>query len=86
MEVKNISHGRMKQLDYARGKGVDVFLWYSSSGYWNDIEQGPINRMDNSVIRKREMRWLQSLGGRVNCQDFFGGDTGPCACMKRFWS
>lgn len=72
---KNIGHGRMKQLvDYARGKGVDVFLWYSSSGYWNDIEQGPINRMDNSIIRKQEMRWLQSLGVKGIKVDFFGGD------------
>ena len=25
-------------IKYARSKGVEVFLWYSSSGYWNDIE------------------------------------------------
>mgnify|MGYP006964173012 FL=1 len=27
-------------IKYAQGKGVDIFLWYSSSGYRNDIEQG----------------------------------------------
>jgi len=71
----NIGHDRMKQLvDYARGKGVGVFLWYSSSGYWNDIEQGPVNRMDNAIVRKREMRWMQSLGVKGIKVDFFGGD------------
>ena len=49
----NIGRERMKSLiDYARGKGVELFLWYSSSGYWNDIEQGPINHMDNAIIRQ----------------------------------
>ncbi len=71
----NIGRDRMKQLvDYARGKGVELFLWYSSSGYWNDIEQGPVNHMDNAIIRKREMRWLQSLGVKGIKVDFFGGD------------
>lgn len=70
-----IGHQRMKSLvEYARGKGVELFLWYSSSGYWNDIEQGPVNRMDNAIIRKREMKWLQSLGVKGIKVDFFGGD------------
>ncbi|MBP5765056.1 MAG: glycoside hydrolase family 97 catalytic domain-containing protein [Bacteroidales bacterium] len=59
---------------YAHQKGVDVFLWYSSSGYWNDIVQGPINCMDNSIIRKREMRWMQQQGVKGIKVDFFGGD------------
>ncbi len=63
-----------KLIEYAHSKGVDVFLWYSSSGYWNDIEQGPINRMANSVIRKREMKWLESVGVKGIKVDFFGGD------------
>lgn len=71
----NIGRERMARLvEYARGKGVDLFLWYSSSGYWNDIEQGPVNRMDNSIVRKQEMRWLQSLGVKGIKVDFFGGD------------
>ena len=70
-----IGHQRMKSLvEYARNKGVELFLWYSSSGYWNDIEQGPVNRMDNAIIRKREMKWLQSLGVKGIKVDFFGGD------------
>ena len=72
---KNIGHDRMAQLiRYARSKGVEVFLWYSSSGYWNDIEQSPVNRMDNAIIRKQEMRWMQKLGVKGIKVDFFGGD------------
>lgn len=71
----NIGRDRMEQfVKYARSKGVEVFLWYSSSGYWNDIEQSPVNRMDNSIARKQEMRWLQSLGVKGIKVDFFGGD------------
>ena len=71
----NIGRDRMPQLiEYANSKGVDVFLWYSSSGYWNDIVQGPINMMDNAIIRKREMDWLQSQGVKGIKVDFFGGD------------
>lgn len=71
----NIGRDRMEQfIKYARSKGVEVFLWYSSSGYWNDIEQSPVNGMDNSIARKQEMRWLQSQGVKGIKVDFFGGD------------
>ena len=71
----NIGHKGMEELiRYAHGKNVDVFLWYSSSGYWNDIVQGPVNLMDNAIVRKREMRWLQSQGVKGIKVDFFGGD------------
>ena len=72
---KMTGYDRMEKLvKYAHSKGVDVFLWYSSSGYWNDIEQSPINKMDNSIIRKKEMRWMQRLGVKGIKVDFFGGD------------
>lgn len=61
-------------IQYAHSKGVDVFLWYSSSGYWNDIVQGPINCMDNSIRRKQEMRWMKEMGVKGIKVDFFGGD------------
>ena len=71
----NIGHERMEDLvKYAHSKNVDVFLWYSSSGYWNDIVQGPINKMDNSIVRKREMKWMQKLGVKGIKVDFFAGD------------
>lgn len=72
---KNIGYDRMAQLvKYARSKGVEVFLWYSSSGYWNDIVQTPVNKMDNSIVRKREMEWMRNLGVKGIKVDFFGGD------------
>ena len=71
----NIGHERMEQLvDYAHTKNIDVFLWYSSSGYWNDIVQGPTNRMDNPIVRKQEMKWLKKIGVKGIKVDFFGGD------------
>ena len=71
----NIGRDRMAELvKYAHSKNVDVFLWYSSSGYWNDIEQGPVHHMDNPIIRKREMKWMESLGVKGIKIDFFGGD------------
>lgn len=70
-----IGRDKIKELiQYAHSKNVDIFLWYSSSGYWNDIEQGPINRMDNSILRKQEMRWMKKLGVKGIKVDFFGGD------------
>ena len=72
---RTIGREKMKSLaDYAHRKGVDIFLWYSSSGYWNDIVQSPVNCMDNPIVRKREMRWLESLGVKGIKVDFFGGD------------
>ena len=57
---KNIGYERMEKLiDYAKSKDVGVFLWYNSGGYWNDIEQTPNGRMDNSIARKKEMEWMR---------------------------
>ena len=66
--------GIEKLVKYARGKNVELFLWYSSSGYWNDIEQGPTNLMDNPITRKEYMRWMHSIGIKGIKVDFFGGD------------
>ena len=72
---RNIGYDRMEELvKYAHSKGVDVFLWYSSSGYWNDISQCPLNKMDSPVERKKEMEWLRSIGVKGIKVDFFGGD------------
>ena len=71
----NIGHERMEQLiRYARSKKVDMFLWYSSSGYWNVMAKRPTNLIDNPIARKREMKWLQSQGVKGIKVDFFGGD------------
>lgn len=71
----NIGREGMKRLgEYAAAKGVTLFVWYSSSGYWNDIVQSPTDIMDNAILRKKEMKWLNSIGAKGIKVDFFGGD------------
>lgn len=60
--------------DYGRTKGVSLYLWYNSNGYWNDAPQGPRSLMSDPAKRKAEMRWMQKTGIRGIKVDFFGGD------------
>lgn len=72
---KQIGQDRMPSLfKYAQSKGVNVFLWYNSNGQWNDAPQGAKYRMNNSIARKKEMKWLKSQGVKGIKVDFFGGD------------
>lgn len=72
---KNIGYERMPELlGYAKDRGIRPILWYSSSGYWNDIVQGPTNKMDRPIVRKKEMKWLRDNGVECIKVDFFGGD------------
>ncbi|MEO8886568.1 MAG: glycoside hydrolase family 97 catalytic domain-containing protein [Mucilaginibacter sp.] len=72
---KNIGKERMTQLvKYAASKKVGVFLWYNSNGQYNDAPQGPRNKMNTSVERKKEMKWLHDIGVYGIKVDFFGGD------------
>lgn len=66
--------GVEKLVKYARSKGVDIALWYSSSGWWNDIVQSPINVMSRSIERKKAMKWMRDIGVKCIKVDFFGGD------------
>ena len=59
---------------YGAGKGVGLYLWYNSNGYWNDAPQGPRGIMDNSINRRKEMAWMKSIGVKGIKVDFFGGD------------
>lgn len=59
---------------YAASRGVGISLWYNSNGYWSDAPQGPKNRMNTAVARKKEMAWLQKIGVKGIKVDFFGGD------------
>ncbi|WP_207535956.1 glycoside hydrolase family 97 protein [Desertivirga arenae] len=70
-----VGYNRMPELfNYAKSKGVGIFLWYNSNGYWNDAPQGAKNRMNSASARKNEMKWLKSLGVKGLKVDFFGGD------------
>lgn len=59
---------------YGKSRGVDLYLWYNSNGYWNDAPQGPRGVMSDIVARRREMKWMNETGIRGIKVDFFGGD------------
>lgn len=72
---KQIGYDKMTDLfAYAKSKNVAPFVWYNSNGYWNNAPQGPKNKMNTSIARKKEMKWLQSHGVKGIKVDFFGGD------------
>ncbi len=72
---KNIGYERMKELiDYAESKGVGVFLWYNSNGSVNDAFMTPLNKVNTTIARKKEMKWLKEAGVKGLKVDFFGGD------------
>lgn len=71
----NIGKERLKELiDYAKTKNVGVMLWYNSNGAFNDAPQTPRNKMNTSIARKQEMKWLKEVGIKGLKVDFFGGD------------
>ena len=75
---KQIGRENMEKIAaYAASKGVSLYVWYNSNGYWNDAPQGPRNIMNNSIARKKEMKWLRDLGVKGIKVDFFGGDKQP---------
>jgi hypothetical protein len=59
---------------YGASKGVYLYLWYNSNGYWNDAPQGPRGIMDNTIERRKEMAWMKRIGVKGIKVDFFGGD------------
>ena len=70
-----IGYERVEQLSrYAQSKGVGLFLWYNSNGYWNDAPQGPRGRMHRMLDRHREMAWMKKAGIKGIKVDFFGSD------------
>ncbi len=72
---KQIGRDKIEELaKYGKDKGVALYLWYNSNGYWNDAPQSPRGIMDNAIARRKEMKWMQSIGIRGIKVDFFGGD------------
>lgn len=63
-----------KLAEYAAAKDVHLYLWYNSNGYWNDAPQSPRGIMNHTIARRKEMKWMQSIGIRGIKVDFFGGD------------
>lgn len=59
---------------YAAAKGVALYLWYNTNGYWNDAPQGPRGCLDRTPMRHREMAWMRDIGIRGIKVDFMGSD------------
>ncbi|MBN2742380.1 MAG: glycoside hydrolase family 97 protein [Marinilabiliaceae bacterium] len=70
-----IGYDKIEELaKYGASKGVSLYLWYNSNGYWNDAPQGPRGIMDNTIARRKEMAWMKRIGVKGIKVDFFGGD------------
>lgn len=70
-----IGYKKIEELaKYGASKNVSLYLWYNSNGYWNDAPQGPRGIMNNTVLRRKELAWMKSIGIKGIKVDFFGGD------------
>lgn len=72
---QRIGYDRIAELaEYAAGKGVALFLWYNSSGAWNETVYSPKSRLLTGDDRRAEFARLRDMGiGGVKV-DFFPGD------------
>lgn len=61
-------------IDYAKGKGVRILVWYNSEGDWNFAPQTPRGLMLTHESRVREFEKLKAAGVAGLKVDFFGGD------------
>jgi len=72
-----IGYDKVKELvDYARGKGVRILLWYNSAGDWNTTppSASPRNLLLTHESRLKEFDRLKAMGVAGLKIDFFGGD------------
>ncbi len=70
-----IGYDKIEELaNYGAEKGVALYLWYNSNGYWNDAPQGPRGIMSDPISRRKEMAWMKRIGVKGIKVDFFGGD------------
>ncbi|WP_434026070.1 glycoside hydrolase family 97 catalytic domain-containing protein [[Pseudomonas] boreopolis] len=66
---------RLRELvDYARGKGVAILVWYNSAGAWNEAPQTPRGLLLDHDSRIRQFEQLKAAGVAGLKIDFFGGD------------
>ncbi len=68
--------GSLEELaEYARLKGIDLFIWYNSGGpHTRVMNAGPRDRMFDPEIRQQEMQRISELGIKGIKVDFFQGD------------
>ena len=72
---EKVGYDKIEELsNYAQTKGVRLLLWYNSNGYGNDAPQSPKFKMHNSIVREKEMKWMEKAGIAGIKVDFFPGD------------
>ncbi len=72
---QNIGYERIAELaDYAAVKNVGLFLWYNSSGPWNETVYTPKSKLLTREGRRSEFSRLRDMGIRGIKVDFFAGD------------
>jgi alpha-glucosidase len=70
-----MNHGDVRQLaDYARSKGVGLFLWYNSGGEHNVVTEKPRGCMKAEPVRRFELDLLRRWGIKGVKIDFFQSD------------
>lgn len=70
-----MNHGNVRELaDYARSKGVGLFLWYNSGGDHNIVTEKPRGTMNLPEVRKFEFELLRKWGVKGVKIDFFQSD------------
>lgn len=72
---QNIGYEKIALLaKYAATRNVGLFLWYNSSGDWNETDYSPKSRLLTDAARRAEFRRLADMGIRGVKIDFFPGD------------
>jgi alpha-glucosidase len=66
--------GIAELIDHGRDRGVGLFLWYNSSGDWNETKYTPKGQLLRREDRRREFAKLERMGVRGIKVDFFPGD------------
>ncbi|MCY2992223.1 MAG: glycoside hydrolase family 97 protein [Planctomycetota bacterium] len=70
-----MDHGNVRELaDYAKAKGVGLFLWYNSGGEHNIVSEKPRGCLQSPELRKFEFELLRKWGIRGVKVDFFQSD------------
>ena len=72
---QNLGYEKLEELSkYAQSKEVRLFLWYNSNDYGTSAPPGPKFKMHNSIVREKEMAWMEKVGISGIKVDFFSGD------------
>lgn len=70
-----IGDAKLKELvDYARGKGVHILVWYNSAGDWNTAPQTPRGLLLTRESRQQQFARVKALGVVGLKVDFLPGD------------